>query len=192
MNFIELIQFILPWKEWLKSLQLVEDAADSPIIHFVVVIAIRQQTLWWTVPNRTNVFGEWLFSELLARTEVSHFHCVSINENILRLDVPVQYSMSMHMVNSFKDLINHKLHSALRQRRGLSSYCFIHIHLHQLKNQSKASTWFIIDHFQKCYNIRMRLHSFQHLNFTIIIDCFEVFESILHSFDCNLFTVFYA
>ena len=192
MNFIELIQFILSWKEWLKSQHLEEDAADCPIIHFVVVIAIREQTLWRAVPNGANIFGEWRLSKLLAWPKVSDFHCVSINENILRLDVPVQYSMSMHMINSLKDLINHKLHSALRQRRGLSSYCFIHIHFHQLKNQSKASTWFVIDHFQECDNIGMRLQPFQHLNFTIIIDCFEVLESTLHSFDCNLFTVFHA
>ena len=61
MYFVNLVELIGAWKERSQSQNLKEDAADSPVIHLMVVVSIRQEALRWPVPSRGDVLSErWL------------------------------------------------------------------------------------------------------------------------------------
>jgi len=60
MNFVDLVHFIISWKQWTKRQYLVHDTADAPNVHFVTVIAVSEKALGRPVPPRTDVLCQWL------------------------------------------------------------------------------------------------------------------------------------
>ena len=52
MDFVHLIELVFSWEKGEEGQDLEKDAADAPDIHFVVIIPLRQQTLWRSVPPR--------------------------------------------------------------------------------------------------------------------------------------------
>lgn len=54
-NFVHLVKLVVARKEWEETEDFEEHAADSPNVHLVVVVAVRQQTLGRPVPPRRYV-----------------------------------------------------------------------------------------------------------------------------------------
>ena len=61
----------------------------------------------------------------------------------LRLDISVEYSIPVHVVNSFKHLVHVIFDASLRQVMTSTLDSLIHIHVHQLKDESQTTRWFI-------------------------------------------------
>ena len=64
-------------------------------------------------------------------------------KNILRLDISMENTISMHVINRLNKLIHIILDSVLRQIMSLSLNCIIHVHIHQLENKRQTSSWLI-------------------------------------------------
>jgi hypothetical protein len=45
MDLMDLIQFILPWKQWEQTQDLKEHTAHSPDIHLIIIIPLCKKTL---------------------------------------------------------------------------------------------------------------------------------------------------
>ena len=61
----------------------------------------------------------------------------------LRLDISVEYSIPVHVVNSFQHLIHVVFDAPFRQVMPPTLDSLIHIHVHQLKDKSQTTRWFI-------------------------------------------------
>ena len=149
MNFVHLIKLIGARKQRCERQNLKKDATNPPVVHLVIVVTVSQQALRRPVPSCRNVLCErWLRINSSARTEVGKFDHVARDQDVLRLDVPVVDAVSVHMVNGLKHLVHHVLDTGLGQRRPLSLDGLIHVHLHELKNQSQPSCRFIVQHLK--------------------------------------------
>ena len=51
MNFVHLVELIVAREQGEKRDYFKHDAAHTPKIHFIAVVAICQQTFWCTVPT---------------------------------------------------------------------------------------------------------------------------------------------
>ena len=61
MNFVHLVQLVIAWEEGEQRENLKVYAADAPVVHLVIVVAIGQQALRRPVPASADVFSEgWL------------------------------------------------------------------------------------------------------------------------------------
>ena len=40
MNFVHLIKFVIAWEEWKEGEDFEVDAAHSPVVHLVVIVAV--------------------------------------------------------------------------------------------------------------------------------------------------------
>ena len=40
MNFVHLIEFVIAWEEWKQGEDFEVDAAHSPVVHLVVIVAV--------------------------------------------------------------------------------------------------------------------------------------------------------
>lgn len=58
MNFVNLIELVVAREQRAQSKHLEEDAADSPVVHLVVVVAVSQQALRRPVPPGRDVLCE--------------------------------------------------------------------------------------------------------------------------------------
>ena len=58
MNLLDLIDFIVAREKSEKREDLEEDAAYSPHIHFVIIVAVCEQTFGGSVPSGRDVFLE--------------------------------------------------------------------------------------------------------------------------------------
>mgnify|MGYP006093796285 len=57
MNLVNLVNFIVSWKQREKGYNFEKDTAKAPEIHFVTVVAISEQALWCSIPPGRNIFS---------------------------------------------------------------------------------------------------------------------------------------
>jgi hypothetical protein len=57
-DLVHLIQFIVTWEQGEEREDFKIDAADSPIVHLMIVIAISEQTLRRSVPPCADILCE--------------------------------------------------------------------------------------------------------------------------------------
>lgn len=80
---MNLVEFIVTRKEWAQGQDFKKDAADSPVVHFVIVVAIGKEALRGPVPARADVFCERrLRVDSTARAEVCQFHEVIFDQDV--------------------------------------------------------------------------------------------------------------
>jgi hypothetical protein len=61
MNFVHLIKFVVAWEQREEGKYFEVNAADTPVVHLVVVVSVSQKALWRAVPSCADVFCEgWL------------------------------------------------------------------------------------------------------------------------------------
>ena len=67
-----------------------EDAANTPHVHLMCVVAICQQALWRSVPPGGDVLSVWLLGvDATAATKVCQLQTLINDQDVLRLDIPV-------------------------------------------------------------------------------------------------------
>lgn len=77
MNLMNLIKFVISWKQREQSKDFEVYTSDTPVVHLVIVVAVRQQTLRWPVPPGRNVLCEgWLRVYSSARAKVCQFDLI--------------------------------------------------------------------------------------------------------------------
>ena len=61
MDLMHLVQFVIAREEGEERQNFKVDAPHAPIVHLMIVVAVRQQALGRTIPSRANILGEgWL------------------------------------------------------------------------------------------------------------------------------------
>ena len=68
---------------------------------------------------------------------------MEIHLSHLRFDISVEYSISVHMVNSFQYLVHVVFDALFRQVMPPALDSLIHVHVHQLKDKSQSTCRFI-------------------------------------------------
>lgn len=58
MNLVHLVQLIVAWEKREQCENLKVDAADAPVVHLVIIVAVCKQAFWRPVPARADVFSE--------------------------------------------------------------------------------------------------------------------------------------
>ena len=58
----------------------------------------------------------------------------------------MENTVSVHVVNSFEDLVHVVLDTLFWQVVPPSFDCFVHVHVHQFKDQGQSTRWFITAH----------------------------------------------
>ena len=78
MNFVDLVELIVAWKDREETYDLKEDTSYSP------VVAICKETFRWPVPPGWNVFCKWrLGVDASAWSKVCQLHLVVLDQDIL-------------------------------------------------------------------------------------------------------------
>lgn len=84
MYLVNLIKLVIARKNRKECQDLKVDAAYSPVVHFVIVVAIGQKTLWWPIPPRADVLSEGrLRVNSSTRAKISKFYLVFFQKNVL-------------------------------------------------------------------------------------------------------------
>ena len=83
MDLVDLVEFVLAREEWEEAQDFEEDAANSPHIHLVVVVALGQQTLRRPVPPGRDILGVALALHALAGAEIDQLYFLVLQQDIL-------------------------------------------------------------------------------------------------------------
>ena len=88
MNLVNLIKFVISWKQREQSKHFEVHTADPPVVHLVIVVPVCEQTLRRPVPSRADILSEWrLRVDTSARAEVCQLHLVFFQQNVLSVPV---------------------------------------------------------------------------------------------------------
>jgi hypothetical protein len=58
MDLMYLIELVVAWKQRAQSEHLEEDASNTPVVHFVIVVAVGKKAFWRPIPPRRDVLSE--------------------------------------------------------------------------------------------------------------------------------------
>lgn len=121
-DLVHLIQLVVAWEKRKEGEDFEVHAAYAPIVHLVVVVPVRQQTLRRAVPSRADVLCEgWLRVDTSARPEIGQFDLILLQKDVfsaairklafelinhLRLDVAMKNAVAVHVVNCFEHLVH--------------------------------------------------------------------------------------
>ena len=84
MDLMNLVKFVVAGEEGEEGEHLEEDAADSPVVHLVVVVTVSQQAFRRPIPPSRYIFCEGsLRIDSSAGSEISKFHLIVFDQNIL-------------------------------------------------------------------------------------------------------------
>ena len=107
MNLVHLVDLIVAGEEREQRDNLEEDAANAPQVHLVTVIAVRKEALGSTIPTSRNVLRVWLFRiDAAAGAEIGQLHVVLHEQNVLGLDISMENTIPVHMIDGFEQLIH--------------------------------------------------------------------------------------
>ena len=135
MDLVHLVDLIISWKQREERYHLEKDTAYSPKIHLVTIIAVCEQAFRSTVPAGRDVFCIWLLRVYSsAGSKVCQLDVIFSQKNVLRFDISVENSVSMHMVDTLDELVHVVLNSILRQVVALALDCVVEVHVHKFKN----------------------------------------------------------
>ena len=136
-DFMNLIKLIGTWKKRSQSKYLEENTADAPVVHLVVIVTIGQEALRWPIPPCRNILSKWRFRiDASTWSKICQLNSISWDQNVFRLNISMINTVSMHMIYCLKNLVHHLFDSMLWQRSSLTFDSLIHVHVHQLENQS--------------------------------------------------------
>ena len=72
--FMNLIELVLAWEQWEETQDFEENAAHSPDVHFVVVVALGEETLRGSVPSGGDILGMPLPLHSFATTKINQLY----------------------------------------------------------------------------------------------------------------------
>ena len=82
MDLVNLIQLIFAWEQWEERQNLKKDTANTPDVHFIIVVAFGQETFGWTVPSGRNVFCMPLAFHAFAGSEIDELNFLIFKQNV--------------------------------------------------------------------------------------------------------------
>ena len=86
MNFVHLVEFVVAGEEWEQSENFEVDAADTPVVHLVIVVAVSEEALGRSVPSGRDVLCEGrLGVDSATGPEVSQFDLIVFYQNVLSM-----------------------------------------------------------------------------------------------------------
>lgn len=94
----------------------------------------------------------------------------SLKLQILRFDVSMENAVSVHVLYSFKNLIDLILDFRFWDIVLSPVNCVIEIAIHQFEDQSKSSSWLIVEHLMKTDNVRVRSQPFEGLDLSEVFN----------------------
>eukprot|EP00967_Tisochrysis_lutea_P053031 scaffold65805_cov31-Tisochrysis_lutea.AAC.3 len=115
---------------------LTHDGSDGPDVDRRRVRWRAQQHLGRAVPSRGDIVGVgWLGADLSGQTEVSHLERVSGDKHVLRLDVPVEEAVLVHVGERLQHLIAHVAHLGLGKVLLAVLAELVEIHVKELEDE---------------------------------------------------------
>lgn len=164
-DLVNLVQLVVAREERVERNDLEEHAADAPQVHLVAIVAVGQQALRRAVPPRADVLRVRLFAvNPAATTEICEFHAVVHYQNILRLNVPMENAVPVHVIDRLQQLIHVVLDSIFRQVVSAALYGIVEIHVHQLKHECETPSRLIVQDFIQFDNLWVGRQSPQRLD----------------------------
>ena len=165
MDFVDLVKLVSSREEGEERKDFKENAAHSPNVHFVAVVAVSQKTLRGSIPSSRDILSKrGLGINPSAGAKVSQFNGVVEKEDVLRFDVSMEDTISMHVVNGLHKLIDIEFDSVLREVMGPSLYGLVHVHFHQLKDQGQSSCGLVVKDFEESDDVGMGRESLEGLD----------------------------
>ena len=101
-------------------------------------------------------------------------------------------TVSVHMLNSFKNLIDLVFDFGLWYVVLSPINSVIKVAVHQFEHQSKSSSRLIVKYLMKPHNMRMRGQPFESLDFSQIFNLLYRVKMVLHAFYGDVFSRFNA
>ena len=142
---MDLIHFIVTRKQREKRNDFEKDASKTPHVHFITIIAIRQKTFWCTIPSGRYILRIRLLRvNTSTRSKICQFYVVLRQQNIFRLNIPMENAISMHVINRFEQLVHIVFYTVFREIMSLPLDCIIHVDIHQLEYKRQTSRGFVI------------------------------------------------
>ena len=157
MDLVHLIEFIVPRKQREERNDLEYDAADAPQVHLVPIIAISEEALRCTIPPRRDILCVGLLRiDATTTTKVGQFDLVFHQQYVLWFDVTMENAVTVHVIDSLHQLVHVVLDAFLGQVVPAALDRIVHVHLHELEYEGQTACRFIVQHFIKLDNLRMR------------------------------------
>ena len=153
MDLINLIQFVVAREQRKERQDFEEHASNSPNIHLVSIMPVSHQTLGSTVPTGRNILREGrVVVKASATSEICEFNDITRDKDVLsiqvvwlknscylRLNITMEDGILMHMLYSFKQLVDVPLHSGLAQVVHAAFNSLIHVHFHDFKHKGQTA-----------------------------------------------------
>ena len=157
MNFVSLVELVVAREQRVQGYDFEHHTPHSPNVHFPVVVAVGEETFRCSIPPCRNVFGvRVLRVNSFTTPEISQLNVIAHHEDILRLDVPVEYSVGMHVIQCLEQL-KHVRFDFLRLQIYFSSFnVLIKVVVHQLKNQGQSASGLVVEHLNEFDNMVVR------------------------------------
>ena len=83
MNFVDLIKFIVAWEQREQGQDFKVNAANPPVVHLVIVVAVSQEALRRSVPSGADILCKRrLRVDATARPKVCQLHLVFFQQDV--------------------------------------------------------------------------------------------------------------
>jgi len=92
----------------------------------------------------------------------------------LRLNVSMKNTVLVHVVDRLNDLVHVEFDSLFGQVMSSALDGFIHVHVHQFKDEGQSAGGFVIQNFVKGDYVRVGRKSFKGLNFSEVVHLYGV------------------
>ena len=157
MNFVHLVEFVVPGEEREQRDDLEHDAADAPQIHLVAIVAVGEEALGRAVPPCRDVLRVRLLRiDTAAGAKVGEFNLVLHQKNVLRLDVTMEDAVAVHVVDRLHELVHVVFDALLRQVVAASLDSIVHVHLHEFEDERQAPGRLIVEHLVQLDDLGVR------------------------------------
>ena len=95
---------------------------------------------------------------------------VVLSKGFLRLDIAMEDSISVHVLNGFQELVNITFDFGLGQVVGTAFDRLIQVHLHDLKDEGQPPGRLIVQHLDQLNNVPVRRQSLQRFNLSKVLN----------------------
>lgn len=103
-------------------------------------MGVAQQNLWRAVPSRAHVVRvRGTCVQFLCETKVRNFYCIVVNEEIFRLQIPVEIVLLVHVSKALQCLEEHVAYSCLRKKLSPFFHQLIDVHVEVLEDKVKGT-----------------------------------------------------
>eukprot|EP00962_Isochrysis_galbana_P034791 scaffold11839_cov124-Isochrysis_galbana.AAC.6 len=135
-DLVDLVRLGGAGEEWPQGEHLAHDGADGPDVNRCSVRRRPQQHLGRAVPPGRDVVGVGrLGSDLASQPKVGHLERVSGDEHVLRLNVPVEEAVLVHVRERLQHLVRHVAHLGLGEELIAVLAELVQVHLEELKHK---------------------------------------------------------